>query len=88
MENKIEIKEIKVRVAVRMKPGDRWKCIFKGANETIIFDSLTDTLEYIYQTLGNTQFFMDARAGVAYVVDTEEIVFEPTPEKKWSLYGE
>jgi hypothetical protein len=31
---------------------------------------------------------MDAREGFVYLVDTEEIVIEPEPEKRWSLYGE
>ena len=45
-------------------------------------------LEFIYQEEGNTQFYMDAREGFVYIVDTEEKVIEPEPEKKWSLYGE
>ena len=84
-EPKIEIKEIKTKVAKRLPPGDRWQPV---DNHTLVLDSLTDVLEYVYQKHGNTQFFMDAREGYVYVVDTEEIVFEPTPEKKWSLYGE
>jgi hypothetical protein len=31
---------------------------------------------------------MDAKEGFVYVVDTEEVVIEPEPEKRWSLYGE
>jgi hypothetical protein len=53
-----------------------------------MLDSLTDVLEYIYQDTGKTQFYMDAREGFVYVVDTEEIVIEPEPTKRWSLYGE
>jgi hypothetical protein len=31
---------------------------------------------------------MDAREGFTYIIDTEERVIQPEPEKKWSLYGE
>jgi hypothetical protein len=45
-------------------------------------------LEYVYQKNGKTQFYMDAREGITYIVDTEEKIIQPEPEKKWSLYGE
>ena len=45
-------------------------------------------LEYVYQKQGNSQFFMDAREGFVYVIDTEEKIIEPEPTKTWSLYGE
>lgn len=78
-------REIKTTVAKRVPPGDRWMPL---DNETLILESLTDVLEYVYQKFGNTQFYMDAREGYVYIVDTEEVVIEPEPEKKWSLYGE
>ena len=77
--------EIKTRVAKRVPPGDRWTPL---DNSTVILESLTDVLDYVYQKQGNSQFFMDAREGFVYVIDTEEKVIEPEPEKKWSLYGE
>ncbi len=77
--------EIKTRVAKRVPPGDRWTPL---SNSTVVLDSLTDVLEFIYQEDGNTQFYMDAREGFVYIVNTEEKVIEPEPEKKWSLYGE
>ena len=77
--------EIKTRVAERVPPGDRWTPL---DNSTVILESLTDVLDYVYQKQGNSQFFMDAREGFVYVIDTEEKVIEPEPEKKWSLYGE
>lgn len=77
--------EIKTRVAKRVPPGDRWTPL---SNSTVVLDSLTDVLEFIYQEEGNTQFYMDAREGFVYIVNTEEKVIEPEPEKKWSLYGE
>jgi len=72
-------------VEKRVPPGDRWAPL---SNTTVILDSLTDVLEFIYQDTGQTQFYMDAREGFVYIVDTEEIIIEPEPEKRWSLYGE
>jgi len=80
--------EIKIKAARRVPPGDNWKCIFNDANDTIEFSNLTDCLEYIHQKTGKTQFYMDAREGFVYIVDTEEKIIEPEPTKIWSLYGE
>ena len=77
--------EIKKRVAKRVPPGDRWTPL---DNTTVVLESLTDLLEYVFQKEGNTQFYMDAREGYVYIVATEEKVIEPEPEKKYSLYGE
>ena len=87
MANEAEIikEEIKVKVAKRVPPGDRWSPL---DNDTIILESLTDVLEYVYQKKGITQFYMDAREGYTYVIQTEEKVIEPEPTKTWSLYGE
>ncbi len=86
--SKIEIKEVKVKAAVRMPPGDRWKCVFEGANDTIIFESLIDSLEYIFQETGTTQFFMDSKNGITYIINEEETEVIPEPIKKYNLYGE
>ena len=83
-EPQIKENEVKTKVAKRVPPGDRWSPL---SNSTIVLDSLTDVLELIYQDTGNTQFYMDAREGFVYVVDTEEVVIEPEPEKRWSLLG-
>ena len=77
--------EIKTRVAKRVPPGDRWSPL---DNSAVILESLTDVLEYVYQKQGNSHFFMDAREGFVYVIDTEEKIIEPEPTKTWSLYGE
>ena len=79
------IEEIKVKVAKRVSPGDRWTPL---DNTSVILESLTDLLEYIYQKTGNTQFYMDAKEGFTYVIEKEQKVIEPEPEKKYSLYGE
>ena len=87
MSKEVQIKEeeVKTKVAKRVPPGDRWSPL---SNTTVVLDSLTDCLEFIYQDTGKTQFYMDAREGYVYLVDTEEIIIQPEPEKKWSLYGE
>ena len=77
--------EVKIKVAKRVPPGDRWTPL---DNSSVILDSLTDVLEYIYQKNGNTQFYMDAREGFTYVIQQEEKVIEPEPQKTYSLYGE
>ena len=45
--------EVKTKVAKRVPPGDRWTPL---SNSTVVLDSLTDVLEFIYQSEGNTQF--------------------------------
>jgi len=77
--------EIKTKIAKRVPPGDRWQPL---DNPQVTLQSLTEVLEYVYQKTGNTQFYMDAREGFTYIIDTEERVIQPEPEKKWSLYGE
>jgi hypothetical protein len=84
-EPKVIQEEVKTRVAKRVPPGDRWSPL---DNTTVLLESLTDVLEYVYQKQGNSQFFMDAREGFVYVIDTEEKIVEPEPTKIWSLYGE
>ena len=84
-EPEVITEEVKVKVDKRVPPGDRWSPL---DNTSVVLDSLTDVLEYIYQKNGNTQFYMDAREGFTYVINKEEKVIEPEPEKTYSLYGE
>jgi hypothetical protein len=84
-EPEVITEEVKVKVAKRVPPGDRWTPL---DNSSMVLDSLTDVLEYIYQKNGNTQFYMDAREGFTYVIKQEEKVIEPEPQKSYSLYGE
>lgn len=84
-EPEVITEEVKVKVAKRVPPGDRWSPL---DNTSVVLDSLTDVLEYIYQKNGNTQFYMDAREGFTYVIKQEEKVIEPEPQKTYSLYGE
>ena len=84
-EPEVVTEEVKVKVAKRVPPGDRWTPL---DNDSVVLDSLTDVLEYIYQKNGSTQFYMDAREGFTYVIQQEEKVIEPEPQKTYSLYGE
>ena len=84
-EPEVITEEVKVKVAKRVPPGDRWTPL---DNTSVILESLTDVLEYVYQKDGDTQFFMDAREGFTYVIKTEQTIIEPKPDKKYSLYGE
>ena len=84
-EPEVITEEVKVKVAKRVPPGDRWSPL---DNTSVVLDSLTDVLEYIYQKNGNTQFYMDAREGFTYVINKEEKVIEHEQEKTYSLYGE
>ena len=84
-EPEVITEEVKIKVAKRVPPGDRWTPL---DNSSMVLDSLTDVLEYVYQKNGNTQFYMDAREGFTYVIKQEEKVIEPEPQKSYSLYGE
>tara|TARA_B110000114_G_scaffold168559_1_gene191611 strand:+ start:240 stop:506 length:267 start_codon:yes stop_codon:yes gene_type:complete len=84
-EPEVITEEVRVKVAKRVPPGDRWTPL---DNSSLVLDSLTDVLEYVYQKNGNTQFYMDAREGFTYVIKQEEKVIEPEPQKSYSLYGE
>jgi hypothetical protein len=64
-EPEVITEEVKVKVAKRVPPGDRWTPL---DNTSVILESLTDVLEYVYQKNGNTQFYMDAREGFTYVI--------------------
>ena len=84
-EPEVITEEVKVKVAKRVPPGDRWAPL---DNSSVILESLTDVLEYIYQKNGNTQFYMDAREGFTYLIQQDQKLIEPEAEKKYSLYGE
>ena len=56
-EPKVVKEEVKIKVTLReYHLGDRWSPL---DNQTVILDSLTDVLEYVYQKQGVTQFYMD-----------------------------
>ena len=74
---------MKQLIANRVPPGDRWAIIDDDSD--IVFGSLTDCLNEIYNIREATQFFIDAKKGEVYIEDGVE---KPQPVKKYSLYGE
>ena len=84
-EPEVKVEEKKIKVAKGVPPVDSGMPL---DNQTVLLESLTDVLEYIYQKEGVTQFFIDAREGFTYIIQKEEKIIEKEPPKKWSLYGE
>jgi hypothetical protein len=76
--------EQRIEVLKRVPPGDRWTPTF--TQEVIVFESLTEGLEYVFQEKGYREFHLAPLAGFVYaVVEVEDI---PTPPKKYNLYGD
>jgi len=71
---------MKVQVAERIPPGDRWKM-----NNTI-YDSLTECLNMIFLDKGVMFFEVDAQNGIVSIDDGKEA--PKAPPKAWDLYGE
>jgi len=70
-------------VAKREPPGDRWILIY---DEDIIYGSLTDCLNAVFNVKKVSQFFIDAKKGEVYIDgDGNETKKEI---KKYSLYRE
>jgi hypothetical protein len=78
-------KEVKKQVLERVPPGDRWKSVIEDNGK--IYPSLTDGLQYVFETQGQTEFHIDARAGVVFVVKPDPPK-APPPPKTFSLYGD
>ena len=74
-------------VLKRVPPGDQWT---DAVDDSDVFESLTDGLEYIFQKSNGqlTEFHLSAFKGEIFsVVNTEVPEPEPTV-KRWTLYGE
>jgi|TARA_B100001094_G_scaffold202771_1_gene196672 hypothetical protein len=71
---------MKVQVAERIPPGDRWKM-----NNTV-YDSLTECLNMIFLDKGVMFFEVDAQNGIVSIDDGKEA--PKAPPKAWDLYGE
>jgi hypothetical protein len=78
-----ELKEEKILVLKRVPPGDRW--VFTDGSTKSIYSSLTDALEAWYQVNGDTNFYIEARAGTVEIVKQAEV---EKVVRKFSLYGE
>jgi len=77
----------------RFPPGDRWVPYdmpdkYSRSNPPeLIFDTLTDGLEWIYQNYDSKKFIVDAEEQIVYIVEEEQKVQKPT-DNKYSIYGE
>ena len=79
----MEYTEQKTQVLERVPPGDRWKPV---GRTDIIFESLTDGLEWCFQETGCRDYHLAAFDGKVYSIDKVEK--EPKPIKTFNLYGE
>tara|TARA_R100000479_G_C6338400_1_gene184318 strand:- start:536 stop:775 length:240 start_codon:yes stop_codon:yes gene_type:complete len=79
----MEYTEQKTHVLERVPPGDRWKPVGKT---DIVFESLTDGLEWCFQETGCRDYYLAAFDGKAYSID--KIEKKPEPIKTFNLYGE
>lgn len=80
--------EQKIKVLKRVPPGDRWEPTTEDSttNKLILFDSLTEGLEWVFQEHGYKEFHLSPINGFVYaVVETEDT---PPPPKKYNLYGD
>ena len=74
-------------VLKRVPPGDQWT---DAVDDSDVFESLTDGLEYVFQKSNGqlTEFHLSAFKGEIFSVVNIEV---PDPEptvKRWTLYGE
>ena len=69
----------------RVPPGDRWMDANGDTDE--IFISLTDGLQYVFETAGITEFHISAKEGKVYKV-LPDPPKEPEKPKSYSLYDE
>ena len=79
----MEYTEEKNQVLLRVPPGDRWRPV--GSTD-VIFESLTDGLEWCYQKSGCRDYHLAALDGKVYSINQVEKA--PEPIKTFNLYGE
>jgi len=79
----MEYIEQKTHVLERVPPGDRWKPV---GRTDLVFDSLTDGLEWCFQQTGCRDYHLAAFDGEVYSIDKVEK--KPEPIKTFNLYGE
>lgn len=70
-------------ILVRVPPGDRWKFV----DHDIIYETLTDGLQAVFDKVGPTQFYLDPLDSKVYMIN-ETVVEEPEQLKNYSFYGE
>jgi len=80
-------KDIKLKqVLKRFPPGDRWT---PSDKEQPVFSSLTEGIEWVFQSTKEQDYLIKAAAGTVYIYSEQEISEpEPDPIKTYNLYGE
>ena len=70
-------------VLERVPPGDNWKFIVT----TVVYNSLTDALNAVFEATSITDFYVEARKGTVSIHDEskETIVVKP---KAFNIYGD
>jgi hypothetical protein len=79
-----EIRETKKLILNRLPPGDRWVSV---SSSELVFDSLTEALNYEFQERGYVEFHISAVNGTVEAVEFRVEHIEVKP-KLFSLYGE
>lgn len=80
-----EKKELRELVLERVPPGDRWKEI----DGTIIYNSLTDALNEVFDKTNIRDYFIAAGDGQVFSVTYRDAEPLPPPKpKKFSIYGD
>jgi len=56
-------------------------------DDSVIFNSLTDGLEWVFKSYNTKKFVVDAEDQIVYIIKNEEKVTLPE-ENRYSIYGE
>ena len=85
--SELETKEELVLIAKRRPPGDQWVLI---TGQSIVYPSLTDTLEAYFQEIQQPcDFRLAPVKGELYAITTATVEkAPPPPPKKYNLYGD
>ena len=74
------------QVLKRFPPGDRWTPVDA---EQPIFSSLTEGIEWVFQSTREHDFVIKAAEGKVYTYKESQITEpEPEPPKTFNIYGE
>jgi len=76
----------KLPILKRYPPGDRWRPVGLE-DDSVIFNSLTDGLEWVFKNYNTKKFVVDAEDQIVYIIKQEEKV-TPPEENRYSIYGE
>ena len=76
---------MKELVLTRVPPGDRWQD--SNGESDIVFKSLTEGLQYVFEKSGNKESHLSAFEGKIFVVIPDKPK-APEPPQKYTMYGE